>query len=72
MQSGTYRPLLAPPTVIIRSRQQQQPDPAGAPLLHLVYDHFKDRPYDFEQFAADLWQVSQPNVDRIDVTRPVA
>ena len=29
-----------------------------------------DRPYDFEQFAADLWQTSQPNVDRIDVTRP--
>ena len=70
VQSGTYRPLLAPPTVIIRSRQQQQPDATGAPLLQLVYDHFKDRPYDFEQFAADLWQVSQPNVDRIDVTRP--
>jgi hypothetical protein len=35
-----------------------------------VYEHFKDRRYDFEQFAADLWQVSQPNVDRIDVTRP--
>ena len=41
-----------------------------APLLHLVYEHFMDRPYDFEQFAADLWQTSQPNVDRIDVTRP--
>jgi Restriction endonuclease AspBHI N-terminal len=67
---GTYVPLLAPPTVIIRSRDQQQPVPADRPLLDLVYQHFKDRPYDFEQFAADLWRVSEPNVDRVDVTRP--
>jgi hypothetical protein len=69
-QSGTYTPLLAPPTVIVRSRQEQRPAPADTSLLALVYDHFKDRPYEFEQFAADLWQISQPNVDRIDVTRP--
>jgi hypothetical protein len=41
------------------------------PLLEAVYQHFADRPYDFEQFAADLWQIrEQPHVDRIDVTRP--
>jgi hypothetical protein len=70
VESGSYAPLLAPPTVIIRSREQQQPAPADRPLLDLVYQHFRDRPYDFEQFAADLWRISQPNVDRIDVTRP--
>jgi hypothetical protein len=70
VQSGTYLPLLAPPTVIVRSRQQQQPEPADMPRLHLVYEQFRDRPHDFEQFAADLWHMSQPNVDRIDVTRP--
>jgi hypothetical protein len=70
VESGSYTPLLAPPTVIIRSREQQQPVPADRPLLDLVYQHFRDRPYDFEQFAADLWRMSQPNVDRIDVTRP--
>jgi Restriction endonuclease len=63
-------PLLAPPTVIIRSREQQQPASADRPLLDLVYQHFKDRPHDFEQFAADIMRMSQPNVDRIDVTRP--
>jgi hypothetical protein len=68
--TGAYAPLLAPPTGIIRSREQQQPLPEDRSLLELVYEHFKDRPYDFEQFAADLWQRSQPNVDRIDVTRP--
>ena len=68
--SGSYTPLLAPPTVIIRSREQQRPLPADQPLLDLVHEHFKDRPHDFEQFAADIWRMSQPNVDKVDVTRP--
>jgi len=67
---GSYTPLLAPPTVIIRSREQQQPLPADQPLLELVHVHFKDRPHGFEQFAADIWRMSQPNVDKVDVTRP--
>jgi hypothetical protein len=70
VESGTYTPLLAPPTVIIRSREQQQPSPADRLLLDVVYQHFKDRPHDFEHFAADLWRLSQPNVDKVDVTRP--
>ena len=68
--SRIYTPLLAPPTVITRSREDQQPPTADKPLLELVYTYFQDRPYDFEYFAADLWRTSQPNVDRIDVTRP--
>jgi hypothetical protein len=70
VERGTYAPLLAPPTVIVRRRDEQQPLPADQPLLDLVYRHFKDRPYDFEQFAADLWRLSERNVDKIDVTRP--
>jgi hypothetical protein len=70
VEKGSYTPLLAPPTVIIRRRDQQEPLPADKPLLDQVYRHFKDRPTDFEQFAADLWRASQPNVDKIDVTRP--
>jgi hypothetical protein len=35
-----------------------------------VIQHFKDGPHDFEQFAADLWRIGEPRVDRIDVTRP--
>jgi len=56
--------------MIIRSREAQHPTQADKPLLNLVYEHFKDRPHDFEQFAADLMRLSSPNVDRIDVTRP--
>jgi Restriction endonuclease AspBHI N-terminal/Restriction endonuclease len=69
-ESGTYTPLLAPSTVVIRSREEQQPARADKPLLKLVYEHFRDRPFDFEQFAADLWRMSEPKVDKIDVTRP--
>jgi len=70
VETGNYAPLLAPPTVIIRRRDQQEPTLADKPLLDQIYQHFKDRPTDFEQFAADLWRASQPNVDKIDVTRP--
>ena len=45
VETGTYTPLLAPPTVIIRTRDQQRPAPADKPLLDLVYGHFKDRPH---------------------------
>ena len=70
VRAGTYKPLLAPPTVIVRTREQQLPAATDMPLLEIVYRHFADRPYDFEQFAADMWQISEPHVDRIDVTRP--
>jgi hypothetical protein len=70
VELGTYTTLLAPPTVIVRTRDEQQPPLGDKPLLDLVYQHFKDRPHDFEQFAADLWRMSESNVDRIDVTRP--
>jgi hypothetical protein len=36
---GTYTPLLVPPTVIIRSREQQQPAAADKPLLDPIYQH---------------------------------
>jgi hypothetical protein len=70
VESRTYLPLLAPPTVIIRNREQQEPLLPDRPLLDLVYRHFADNPYGFEQFAADLWAASERNVDKIDVTRP--
>jgi hypothetical protein len=70
VKSRTYSPLLAAPTVTVRTREAQQPDGADKPLLELVYQYFKDRPHDFEHFAADLWRMSDARVDKIDVTRP--
>ena len=70
VETGNYAPLQAPPTIIIRRRDQQEPQAGDKPLLDRVYQHFKDRPTDFEAFAASLWRASQPNVDKIDLTRP--
>ena len=70
VESRAYDALEAPPTVITRKREEQEPPPIDRPLLDLVYRHFASNPYDFEQFAADLWAASEQNVDKIDVTRP--
>lgn len=67
--SRAYAALTAPPTAIIRRREQQEPLSRDRPLLGLVYRHFASNPYGFEQFAADLWAASERNVDKIDVTR---
>jgi hypothetical protein len=47
VQSGTYMPLLAPSTVMIRTKEQQQPSQSDKRLLARVFEHFKDRPHDF-------------------------
>lgn len=70
VESRRYVSLTSPPTVTIRRREDQLPLPADQPLLDLVWNHFRDDPYGFEQFAADLWKASEPKVDKIDVTRP--
>lgn len=70
VESRAYDALEAPPTVIIRKREEQEPLPRDRPLLDLVHRHFASNPYGFEQFAADLWAASEKNVDKIDVTRP--
>jgi hypothetical protein len=68
--TGMYHPLMASPTVIVRTREQQLPTAGDMLLLEAVYRHFASRPYDFEQFAAEMWPINEPHVDRIDVTRP--
>ena len=70
VESRTYAALAAPPTAIIRSREQQEPLPRDKSLLSLVHRHFSSNPYGFERFAADLWAASERNVEKIDVTRP--
>ena len=70
VETGRYRTLQAPPTVIIRRREEQESLAADKPMIICIRRHFQGRETDFEQFAADLWRISQPNVDKIDVTRP--
>lgn len=47
-----YKPLLAEPTTIIRSREAQAPaDADGKAIIGLIHSWFSDRPHDFEARA---------------------
>ena len=70
VSSRAYAPLLAPPTITVRTREQQLPTAKDLRLLLAIYDYFADNPTGFEHFAADLWRTSESRVERIDVTRP--
>ncbi|WP_197024983.1 restriction endonuclease [Arthrobacter sp. UNC362MFTsu5.1] len=71
IQTGVIQPLLAPLTERHRTREEQLPrDSHSQAVLDFIYSYFKDRPFDFEHFAADLLHLTIPNIASIDVTRP--
>lgn len=68
--TGTYRPLIAEPTTVIRSVEQQTPDTQlKASILECVWKYFKDTPIAFEAFAARIYQMTDSRVIIDDITR---
>lgn len=68
--TGTYRPLVAEPTTVIRSAEQQTPDtPLKASILECVWKHFQDTPIAFEKFAARIYQMTDSRVIIDEITR---
>jgi Restriction endonuclease len=68
---GAFKALLAPPTTQHRSRAQQLPAVSGdLALLEVLWEHFKGRPTDFERCAVELFRLTVPGVQNVDVTRP--
>lgn len=68
--SGAYRPLVAPSTSQVRTKEQQLPsDQEGFQILETVKSYFEANPTDFEQCAARLWQMMSPAVSTVVVTR---
>ena len=65
-----YHPLLAPRTLVVRSKEDQYPRPSQMAILQAVHKHFSPDPIRFEYFAADTWVAMDPHVTGIDVTRP--
>jgi hypothetical protein len=58
VQTGKYRPLTSEPTTVIRTVAEQMPDTENkVAILHEVYQHFKDSPHQFEEFAARIFQM---------------
>ncbi|TQS43883.1 hypothetical protein FL583_17865 [Cryptosporangium phraense] len=69
-RSRAYRPIEAPRTLTVLSRNEQLPSGEELAYLLAIYEHFKPKPTDFERFAADVFKMSEPQVERADVTRP--
>lgn len=68
--TGTYHPLVAEPTTVIRSVDQQTPDtPLKSSILEHVWRHFQDTPIAFETFAARIYQMTDSRVIIDEITR---
>jgi hypothetical protein len=71
VSAGAFNALLAPPTTQHRNRAQQLPSaPGDLALLEVLWEHFKGRPTDFERCAVELFRLTAPGVQNVDVTRP--
>ena len=68
VQSGRYRPLLAPSARPFRTKAEQVPDAQDRPLVQALIDHFPV-PTDFEPCAAALWTMASGRTE-YTMTRP--
>jgi Restriction endonuclease AspBHI N-terminal/Restriction endonuclease len=69
--TGIVKPLRAPRIIQHRTKAEQEPaTSADLAIVKAVYEHFTDRPHDFEAFAANIVQRYLPDVTKLDVTRP--
>ncbi|WHI44646.1 hypothetical protein ACJJIE_17900 [Microbulbifer sp. TRSA001] len=69
-KSRTYKPLYAPHSIEIRSKEQQLPkNQESQKVLSLVYDKFKDNPFDFEKCAVEIARLMMPDIGSCEVTR---
>lgn len=68
--TGRFRPLVAEPTTVIRSSDQQTPDTTlKVSILGCVWNHFQDTPIAFEAFAARIYQMTDSRVIIDEITR---
>ncbi|OBF85002.1 restriction endonuclease [Mycobacterium sp. 852002-51163_SCH5372311] len=71
VEGRVYTPLIAPPTMVVRSREQQLPDDkVGASILSAIRHHFHGRPTDFEECAVEIWRMIAPGTGNCYITPP--
>jgi hypothetical protein len=74
VERSIYKPLTAPPVLVVRKRKEQLPDPQSDPvghaMLQAIHIHFpQQRATDFEACAVAIWQMIAPDTgNEIDVT----
>ena len=69
VRTGRYRALISENTTVVRSYEEQAPEPSKAAILKTVWEHFEKAPREFEFFAARLFQMHDQRVVVDEVTR---
>ncbi|MFE3443723.1 restriction endonuclease [Nocardia sp. NPDC059180] len=71
VEGRVYRPLVAPPTLTIRSKSDQLPqDIVGKEILRTIRQHFAYRETAFEECAVAIWRFIAPATGECTVTPP--
>ncbi|MBU3068573.1 restriction endonuclease [Aestuariicella sp. G3-2] len=71
VKSRAYKPLLAPHSIEIRNKDQQLPQGQDEQkILSLVYERFKDNPFEFESCAIEIARLMMPDIGACELTRP--
>ena len=71
VKSRMYKPLCAPHSIEIRNKEQQLPkNQENKKTLSLVYEKYKDNPFDFEKCAIEIARLMMPDIGSCEITRP--
>lgn len=71
VNKGIYVSLKAKKTVEYRTKEDQIPkNKTDMSIINCIYNHFKNKPHNFEKCAAELIRYMDNNVVSCDVTRP--
>lgn len=71
LHSRKYSPLLAPRSIEVRNRMQQQPSTdEEKELIVTIYDLYRANPFAFEKCAAEIAKLMLPQIVTCDLTRP--
>ena len=69
LESGKRKVLKCEPVEEVRTKVQQLPNRAiDKKILETIYNYFPD-PFDFEPFAARVWELTEPNAKVLENTR---
>jgi hypothetical protein len=70
VSNGIYNALEAPPTISIRTPEQQKPDTElKKKILRVVWEYFEHSPFLFESFAAEIYRLHDPRAVIDEITR---
>lgn len=71
VESGSYLPLKAKPSIEHRSKSEQIPgDEKSLKIIQMIHEYFSGAPVAFERCAATIAQMMDQNFFSFDLTRP--